>query len=167
MQEQCGNLEAIQFGTMDVKLVSPGNLYVAKNLNQKELVFTSISHVENSAPDDKFGAHYHADSLHRYAVSGSVHVGISDRGQQPAIGQVLPAAGLAQHAANGQLLHAGRQPPLANASALSSVAPSHAGDSHANAASRLTAGTCRRSVGEGFSTPRERSPPAVAGLLAA
>jgi hypothetical protein len=35
MQEQCGNLEAIQIGTMQVKFVSPGNLSDAKKIEQK------------------------------------------------------------------------------------------------------------------------------------
>ena len=41
MQEHCGNLDAIQIGTIHVKCASPGNLNVAKNLNQKEFVYTS------------------------------------------------------------------------------------------------------------------------------
>ncbi|KAM0889802.1 hypothetical protein ACQ4PT_027478 [Festuca glaucescens] len=108
MQEQCGKLDAVQIGTMQVKLVSPGNISDAKNLNKKEHVYTPISHVEFAALDDKIGSDYHADLLSSGSALGSGVVGPQEEGRQPAIGQVLPDAHLAQHAANGQLLHAGR-----------------------------------------------------------
>ncbi|KAK1618468.1 hypothetical protein QYE76_023985 [Lolium multiflorum] len=50
------------------------------------------------------------DSLHRAAASGLVGVGIDALGQQPAIGQVLPDAVSAQHAAS-RVPSAGRQRP--------------------------------------------------------
>ncbi|KAM0895257.1 hypothetical protein ACQ4PT_023921 [Festuca glaucescens] len=127
MQEQLCNLDAIQIGTMHVKLASP-------------------------------------DLLSRGAASGSGDVGPREVGRQPAIGQVLPAAQLAQHVANGgQLLHAGRQPLLAPSVALSPVATSHAYDSQAAAAGHLGAATCGRMAGPGSSVAREERPPAAAG----
>jgi hypothetical protein len=72
MQEQCVLLEAIQFGSMDVKLASPGNLYAAKNLDQNDFVFSPISHVQIPTLDDIIFAESHADSPHRGAASGSV-----------------------------------------------------------------------------------------------
>jgi hypothetical protein len=50
MQEQCGFLEAIQFGSME------GNLYDAKNSDQNDLVFPPISHVQIPALGDKIFA---------------------------------------------------------------------------------------------------------------
>jgi hypothetical protein len=109
MQEQLCNLDAIQMGTMHVKLAPPGILSDAKNLNKKEQFYTSLSHVEFLALNDEAGSVFHADSLSRGSASGSGIVGARKVGQQPANGKVLPAAQLAQHATNGEKpLHAGR-----------------------------------------------------------
>jgi hypothetical protein len=89
MQEHCALLEAIQFGSMDVKLASPGNLYAAKNSDQNDFVFPPISHVQIPALGDKIFAESHADLPYRGAVSGSVGVGNDSAGRQPIIGQQL------------------------------------------------------------------------------
>ncbi|KAM0833111.1 hypothetical protein ACQ4PT_064464 [Festuca glaucescens] len=165
MQEQCGNVDAIQIGTMHVKLVSPGNFAVAKNLNQNELVYTSLCHVDFATLDDEIDTESHADFLHRGAALGSGDAGSREVGQQPAIGQVLPAAQLAQHAANGgQLLHAGRQLQPVPSDALSPAAAPHACGSQTAMANHRGAATCGRTAGEGSSVAREARPSAAAGL---
>ncbi|KAM0887204.1 hypothetical protein ACQ4PT_029203 [Festuca glaucescens] len=130
MQEQCAFLEAIRFGSMDVKLASPGNLYAAKNSDQNDFVFPHISPVQIPALDDNFFAESHADFPLRGAASGSVGVRKDSAGRRPVIGQQLPDAVLAQYAANEQTLHAGRQAPPEPA--VSAAVPHAAG--HAAAA---------------------------------
>ncbi|KAM0905246.1 hypothetical protein ACQ4PT_017521 [Festuca glaucescens] len=164
MQEQCGKLDAVQIGTMQVKLVSPGNISDAKNLNKKEHVYTPISHVEFAALDDEIGSDYHADLLSSGSALGSGVVGPREEGRQPVIGQVLPDAHLAQHAANGQLLHAGRPQPLVPSVHRSPVAASTPCDSQVAAAGHLGAATCGRWAGPGSSAAREKRPPAAAGV---
>ncbi|KAM0871713.1 hypothetical protein ACQ4PT_039199 [Festuca glaucescens] len=160
MQEQLCNLDAIQIGTMHVKLAPPGILSDEKNLNKKEHFYTSLSHVDCVALRDEVGSEFHADSLSRGAASGFGTVGAREVGQQPAIGQVLPAGQLAQHAANGKPLHAGRQPLqglLVPSTALSPGPGSHARDSQAAAGGHRGADTCGRAAGAGSSVTDERS----------
>jgi hypothetical protein len=161
MQEHCGNLEAIQFGTIHVKCASPGNLYVAKNLNQKEFVYTSQSHLENSALADNFGSDSVSDSLHKEASAGLACVGMCELGQKSAIVQVLPTAVLAQHAANGQQLHATRQALSDPASSGVETRAADAANGHAAAIYRPGATTCRGAAGAGSSVQRKGEPSAA------
>ncbi|KAM0868618.1 hypothetical protein ACQ4PT_041201 [Festuca glaucescens] len=112
---------------------------------------------------DNSRADSHADLLHRGASSGSVGVGIGDVGQQPAIGQVLSAAALAQHAANG-LPYAGRQHLADPAVVWSPGAASHAANGHAAADCRLDASSRGRTAGAGSSAQRNGRSPAAAVL---
>jgi hypothetical protein len=104
MQEQCGNLEAIRIGTMQVKFVSLGNLSDAKKLNKKDLVYTPLSHVVFAALNDEFCSDSHVDTLSSDAALGSAGVGSREVGRKPVIGQGLPDALLAHHAANERQL---------------------------------------------------------------
>jgi hypothetical protein len=110
MQEQCASLEAIQFGSMDTKLASPGNLHDAKNLDQNDFVFSPISHIHFSTLNDNMDVVSHADFLHRGSTSGSAGLSKVSAGRRAVIGQQLPEASLAQQAANDKL-QAGRLSP--------------------------------------------------------
>jgi hypothetical protein len=61
MQEQLCNLDAIQIGTLHVKLAPTGTLSVAKNLNKNEQVCSSISHVEVAPQNDESRTPFLAD----------------------------------------------------------------------------------------------------------
>jgi hypothetical protein len=79
----------------------------------------------------------------------------------PAMGQVRHGAGLAQHAAIGQLLHAGRQQLAPAAGSLSSTATQgYVG--HAAEGGWLDTGAGACAAGRGFSAPWEGSPPVAA-----
>jgi hypothetical protein len=100
MQEQGVSLEAIQFGSLDVKHVSPGNIDAAKKSDQIGLIFQPISHVIIPVLDDKINTDSDADLVVRGASSGSVPVGGPSPGRNAVIGLQKPGAVLVQPAAN-------------------------------------------------------------------
>jgi hypothetical protein len=165
MQEQCGIVEAVRVGTMEINLSPPGNLYVAKNLNQKKFSFNSLFHEHFPALHDNLGANYHADSLETAAASGSVRAGLIVSSQSPAIGQMLSAAELAPHAANGEMMCAAESLLSANQRGWAPVTSSQAGDSPADVAAVPTVSACGGKESAGSSAPREgRSPVAAVQL---
>jgi hypothetical protein len=117
MQEQCVFLEDIQFGSVDVKCVSPGNQTVVKNLSCCVPILLHTSNSNSLAQNDKPCTFSDIDMPNRVAAPGLASTGIGALSWQPAIGQELPAAASGMHGAYGGP-PAGRQ--LAVASAVAS-----------------------------------------------
>jgi hypothetical protein len=158
MQEQGVSLEAIQFGSLDVKHVSPGNIDAAKNLDQMGLIFQPISHVFIPVLDDKINTDSDADLVVRGASSGSVTVGGPSPGRNAVIGLQKPGAVLVQPAAN-QLMHTGRG-GLLHASSSPRAVPTASARNAAVGQQQVGDGE----VGAGSSAQRPGEQPAVTKL---
>ncbi|KAM0858917.1 hypothetical protein ACQ4PT_047519 [Festuca glaucescens] len=96
MQEQLHNIDAIQIGTMHVKLTPTGTPSYEPNLSKNELFYKSLSYAENLALEDNFCTDFGADSWPRESSSGSPPVGAQAVCLQAASGQQR------QHADRGQ-----------------------------------------------------------------
>jgi hypothetical protein len=165
MQEQCDFLEDTQFGSVDVKCVSPGNQSVVKKLSCSVPILLHTSNSNYLAQNDKLCTFSDVDMLNRVATPGLVSTGIGALSWQPATGQDLPAAAPGTHGACGGP-PAGRQ--LAAASAVATPRDTSGAADLPNAAGKLLAGSLQavasgRAVAEaGLSAPgRSTSPVAV------
>ncbi|KAM0834290.1 hypothetical protein ACQ4PT_063701 [Festuca glaucescens] len=159
MQEKLHNIDAIQIGTMHVKLTPTGTPSYESNLSKNELFYKSLSHVENLPQKNKFCTDFGAYSWPSESTSGSPPVGTRAVCLQAASGQQR------LQAASGQKrLHADREQqrlPVSNGSlsaAASRRACSVLGEhrvSSACGADHPATATCgrgdREEVEEGFS----------------
>ncbi|KAM0837530.1 hypothetical protein ACQ4PT_061582 [Festuca glaucescens] len=159
MQEQLCNLDAIQIGTMHVKLTPTGIPSYAKNFNKNELFYKSLSHAEILPLKDKSCTDFGADPWPRGSSSGSSPVGAWDLGLQAATGQQVASGQQLPHAANGeQRMHADRQQQQrlpTSSRALSPAASTRVGVSCTDTAGHPVSATCRRDADGGSSAAGE------------
>ncbi|KAM0913834.1 hypothetical protein ACQ4PT_011907 [Festuca glaucescens] len=168
MQEQLHNIDAIQIGTMHVKLTPTGTPSYESNLSKNELFYKSLSHVENQPLKNKFCTDFGADSWPSKSTSGSPPVGARAECLQAASGQQRLHA-----ASRQQRLHAASV-PVSNVSlsaAASRDACSVLGEqrvSSADGGDHPVTATCgrgdREEVEEGFSVVREEPLAACASI---
>jgi hypothetical protein len=75
MQEQLEHFDAIQIGSMNVKLTPSGSSPFDSNLSKKDPFFMSLFHVENLPLDDKICTDFGANSMLMGSFSGLHSVG--------------------------------------------------------------------------------------------
>jgi hypothetical protein len=71
MQEQIELFEAIQIGSMSLKLTPSGSSSFDPNLSTNYPPFSSLCHVDNLFENDKYFTDFHTDLIHRGYVLGS------------------------------------------------------------------------------------------------
>lgn len=75
MQEQLEHIDAIQIGTMTVKITPTGTPSYESTLSKNELFYKSLSHVENLPLKKKLCTDFGADSMPKKSASGLPPVG--------------------------------------------------------------------------------------------
>jgi hypothetical protein len=71
MQEKIELFEAIQIGSMSLKLTPSGSSSFDPNLSTNYPPFSSLCHVDNLFENDKYFTDFHTDLIHRGYVLGS------------------------------------------------------------------------------------------------
>jgi hypothetical protein len=127
MQEQLQHIDAIQIGTMTVKITPTGTPSYESNLSKNELFYKSLSHVENLPLKKKLCTDFGADSMPRKSTSGLPPVGARAESLHAASVQPrVPASNVALSAASKGVrsiqelgeqrdsnMHGGAQPAIA------------------------------------------------------